>query len=384
MRRLALLGCWLLLGGSAVRGETTSTDLTPPQKVQARALLQQLSARSFKVREQATQQLYRLGQPAKKVLEEGVRHPDAEVRRRCGRLLELVSRSETEIALSDFLGNKNSALLMKLPAWDRFSKLVGKDDPARRLFVEMYCSEGTMLAELDRRPQEFAPRFQAHVLDIQRNLHTPFGQANPISHARVVALLFMATDPRAGDNLQSFYALNNLFYQQNVQQAFKGNAGSRKLLVSFLESRSNPATVSQAFYIAQQLQLKEALPLAVKTINAKTAPPYTRGMAVLFVGRMGAKEYARNLEPLLADPSAMGTIRTGTGTINAQMRDVALAALIELSGQNIHDYNFPYMQNYKGYRGTINLPPYYYGFGDDAARAAALKKWQDSQPARKK
>jgi hypothetical protein len=196
--------------------------------------------------------------------------------------------------------------------------------------------------------------------------------------------LFLATDPRAGDNLQSFYALNNLFYQQNIQQAFKDNAGSRKLLVSFLETRSNPSTVSQAFYIAQQMQLKEALPLAVKTLNTKTAPPYTRGMAVLFVGRMGVKEHAKDIEPLLADATAMGTIRTGTGTINAQMRDVALAALIELSGQNIHDYNFPYMQNYKNHRGTINLPPYYYGFNDDAARTAALKKWQDAQVVKKK
>jgi hypothetical protein len=179
MRRLALLGCWLMLGGSVVRGETAPPDLTPAQKEQARTLIKRLSDRSFKVREQAAEKLSRLGRPGRKVLEEGVKHPDAEVRRRCRQLLELALRSDTEVALADFLGNKNSGLLLKLPAWDRFSKLVGKDAAARHLFVDMYCQEGTMLAELDTRPQEFPAKFQAHLQEIQRNLYTPWGQARP-------------------------------------------------------------------------------------------------------------------------------------------------------------------------------------------------------------
>ena len=377
MRRLVLLGCWLLLGSGAVLGDTALADLPAKQKEQARVLLRQLAHRSFKVREQATEQLERLGRPARGILEEGVKYPDAEVRRRCRRLLELALRSDTEVALADFLANKSSARLLKLPSWDRFSKTVGKDDVAKRLFVDMFCAEGTMLAELEAKPQQFATRLQTRLMEIQRNLWTPAGQANPPPHGQVVALLFMATDPRLGDNIQSFYALNNLFYQPTIQNHFKNDPSSRKLLVAFLESRSNPSTISQAFYIAQQMQLKEALPLALKTVKATNIPPYTRGMAVLFVGRMGAKEYRKDLEALLDNKTAMGAVNTGTVTVNAQLRDVALAGLIQLSGQDVHAYDFPALRNFHG---TPTLPPYYYGFTDDKAREKALKKWKDSQP----
>src|SRR5205823_3378521 len=83
---------------------------------------------------------------------------------------------------------------------------------------------------------------------------------------------------------------------------------------------------------------------------------------------------------LLEDATQMGAIRTGTAIINAQLRDVALAAMIQLSGQNLFDYPFPFLQQYRGMRGNFQLPPYYYGFQDDAGRTAAMKKWKDSQP----
>src|SRR5262249_19268565 len=158
------------------------------------------------------------------------------------------------------------------------------------LFVEMYCSEGSLLAQLDRNPQDFARNFQEHVQTIQRNLYTPWGVANPISHSQVLALVFMAGGARGAANLSGFFFLNSLFYQQSVKQGFKDNAGSRKLLVAFLESRTNPSTVSQAFYIARQLQLKEALPLALKTVKERTTQAYARGTAVLFIGQVGGKE----------------------------------------------------------------------------------------------
>ena len=60
------------------------------------------------------------------------------------------------------------------------------------------------------------------------------------------------------------------------------------------------------------------------------------------------------------------------------MRDVALAALIRLSGQDVNTYNFPALQTF---RGNVNLPPNYYGFSDDKGRAEAMKKWKATQAA---
>jgi hypothetical protein len=384
MRCRAFLAFWLAFALLGAQKANANVALTPAQRDQAKTWIRQLGERSYRMREVAQQKLLDLGKTAIPVLEEGVKDKDLEVSRRCKHLLELAQRSDTEVALALFMGNKDDSKLLKLPSWDRFSKIVGADGTSKKLFVDMYCAEGTMLADMDRNPKEFSPKLMAHLQKIQQTLYTPFGQANPIPHHQVIALLFMATDPNITQDIQSFYMLNNLFHQPNVQQGFRDSTGSRKLLMAFFEKRSNSNTVQQIFYIAKQLGLKEAVPLAVKAVNDKAVPGYTRGMALLFIGQMGVKEHTKDIEKLLEDTTNLGTIRTGTATITAQMRDVALASLILLSGQSIHDYNFPYMQQLRGYRGDFNLPPYYYGFSDEAGRQAAFKKWKDSQVAKKK
>jgi hypothetical protein len=375
--------CLLLLGLSLALFVAVPTvhaanaaKLSPEQAEEAKTWIRQLGDRSFKAREAATKKLMDLGRA-------GI---DSEVRRRSERLLELAQRSDTEVALALYMAKKDDSLILKLPSYDRFSKTVGKDDPSKKLFVDMYCAEGTMLAELDRDPKGFSTKFTAHCQKLQQSLYTPWGQANPLPHHQVLALLFMATDSHVSKDVQTFYMMNNMFYQPSVKQGFQDNAGSRKLLISFLESRNNQQTSQQIFYIAKQMGLKEAVPMALKVLEDKTANQYARGMAVLFVGQMGGKDHRKDLEKLLEDKTAIGSVNVGVGgRINAQMRDVALAALILSSGQNVYDYSFPYMQNFRGYRGgDLNLPPYYYGFSDDKGREEALKKWKDSQAAEEK
>jgi hypothetical protein len=384
MRCRSYLAAGLAVAFLSVPQAGADVAMTPAQRDQAKSWIRQLGERSYKVREQAQGKLLELGKAAIPLLEEGVKESDLEVSRRCKHLLELAQRTDTEVALALFMSKQDDSKLLKLPSWDRFSKLVGADGTAKKLYVDMYCAESTMLTEMDRNPREFSPRLMAHLQDIQRNMYTPFGRANPIPHNRVLALLFMATDPSVTKDIQSFYMLNNLFYQQHVQQGFRDNAGSRKLLMAFLEQRNNVNTLQQIFYIAKQIGLKEALPMALKSVNDKAVPGYTRGAALLFIAQMGGKEHMKDIEKLLDDTSTLQTVRFNTTTINAQMRDVALASLILLSGQSVNEYNFPYIQQFHGIRGDFNLPPYYYGFADDAGRQAALKKWKESQVAKKK
>src|SRR5262249_16993192 len=160
----------------------------PSQVEQAQQWVRQLSHKSFKTRELAARKLEELGRAGIQVLEEGLaKASDMESRRRCERLLELARRSDTELALALYLGKKDASRLMKLASWDRFSKTIGSDDPAKKMFVDMYCTEGSLLAELDRSPKEFNARFMAHCQELQRNMYTVWGQANPIPHQRVLA-----------------------------------------------------------------------------------------------------------------------------------------------------------------------------------------------------
>src|SRR5258708_7798238 len=136
MRPLLLSCCLLGIVAGPSLGSGAARELAPAELDKARALLRRLADRNFKAREKAAAELLRLGPAVRSVLEEGIKDSDAEVRRRCGLLLRLATRTATEIALEDYLFKKDSTGLLKLPSWERFSKFVGADDAAKRLFVE--------------------------------------------------------------------------------------------------------------------------------------------------------------------------------------------------------------------------------------------------------
>jgi hypothetical protein len=381
MQRLALLLLLPLLGvvagaATASAAEASSKEATTAT-TKAAGLVEQLGDDSFEVREAAYGQLEKLGKTAQPALEEAVKSKDLEVSSRAKRLLALVNRTEVEIALDSYLADKDSKLILKLPSWERFKKIIGEDQNARTMFVEMYTTEGNLLAALDHDPKAFETTFSTRLQQIQQNLYTPWGQVNPVPMSQVVALLFAATDTRASLNINSFYMVTNLFYQQNIQQGFKANAGARKLLVQFFEQRSDQNTMAQAIQIAMQLDMKEMAPTALKMATNKKTQAWTRATALIALGKLGTKDNIKDIEDLLKDTTNLGQMQFNQVRVQTEMRDVALAAMIMLSGQDVTTYDFPYLKafpinkNYLAYN--------YFGFSDNTQRDAALKKFKESQ-----
>ena len=380
MQRLALLLLLALLGvvagaATASAAEAASNEATTTTK--AAVLVEQLGDDSFEIREAAYSQLEKLGKTAQPALEEAVKSKDLEVSSRAKRLLALVTRTDVEIALDSYLADKDSKLILKLPSWERFKKIIGEDQTARTMFVEMYTTEGNLLAALDHDPKAFETAFSTRLQQIQQNLYTPWGQVNPVPMSQVVALLFAATDTRASLNINSFYMVTNLFYQQNIQQGFKANAGARKLLAQFFEQRSDQNTMAQAIQIAMQLDMKEMAPTALKMATNKKTQAWTRATALIALGKLGTKDNIKDIEDLLKDTTSLGQMQFNQVRVQTEMRDVALAAMIMLSGQDVTTYDFPYLKafpinkNYLAYN--------YFGFSDNTQREAAFKKFKESQ-----
>ena len=228
--------------------------------------------------------------------------------------------------------------MLKLPDWTRISDMAGKDDTARMLFVDMYSSEGALLDALDKDPKNFGPKLNARVQQLQQILWTPWGTQGNVGLGQVVALLFAASDSRLNFDLNSFYMVTNFLYQQNIQQAFRSDAASRKVFAAFVEQRcKDQNTLQNVIHLVLQLEIKELVPVALKMATAKDTQAYNKATAVMIVGRMGTKEDAEKLEPLLADQTSLGAAMVGTTRIDAQLRDVVLAALIEANGQSVTD-----------------------------------------------
>ncbi len=385
MRRLAFSGLLALLGvfaGAATVSAEESAAPAPADGNKLAALVQRLGDDSFEAREAAYGQLEKMGKVAQPALEEAVKSTDPEVKNRAKRLLEHLNRTEVEIALDAYLANKDASLILKLPSWERYKKIIGEDEAARNTFVEMHTTEGNLLAALDHDPKKFEDVFNMRVQQIQQSLYGRWGPGESIPMSQVIALLFVATDARAKVNINSFYMMTNLFYQQNIQQGFKANAGARKLLVQFFETRTDQNTMPQAIQIAMQLEMKEMAPTALKMATNKNATAWTRGTALIAVGKLGTKDNMKDIEDLLKDTTNLGTMQFNPGNgqvirVTTEMRDVALAAMILLSGQDIDSYDFPYLKAVK-----INkqyLAYNYFGFSDDTQRQAAIKKFKESQ-----
>jgi hypothetical protein len=367
----------------------------PANDAEAKAalLVRQLGSDSFDLREAAYAELEKLGKSAIKALEEGAKSRDPEISGRAKRLLALATRTDIEVALDAFLADKDTKHLLKLPAWDRFKKLFGEDANARALFVEMYVTEGRLLAALEREPEKFDATLNARCKQFQQPQDKHARDDDVATMGRVVAILFAATDGRAAkkpDRVEPWhYTLTEMVYRQNVQKEFRSSAAARKLLALYFEQRAeHPNYMLDGVNLALALEMKEMVPTVRKGATNKDIGDGVRATAMLALARLGSKENVKDLEPFLADTARLSFVQfdgTGEKPGFTEVRDVALAAMIILSGQDVRDYDFPRVKesNYTEYQARqLGFP--YWGFSNDEQRKAALKKFKDSQEKEKK
>jgi hypothetical protein len=356
---------------------------------EAADLVRRLSDESFEVREAAIRRLAELGKAAEPALRQGIADDDAEVRHQCQLLLDRALRSELTVALDAFLEDRQEKHVLKLPAWDRFSKIAGTDQTAKALFVEMCCSEAPLFDALEKNPGEANKTFLARAQQLQQSLFNRVGPRGTVSLGQVTALLFIATDSRLQLDIQAHYPIYNLANQPQPRTGFQNNAVARKLLVAYLEHRTDPNLLQQNLYMVMNFDLKESVGWALKLAKDKNTQPYVRATALGAVGKLGGKDNIKELEPFLTDTTQLGQTQFNMVRIQTEVRDVALAMLVQLTGQQLDDYGFPYLtQIQPGLRANqqqvVFFSPTLLGFSDAAGRDAAFKKWKAWSDASKK
>jgi hypothetical protein len=170
---------------------------------------------------------------------------------------------------------------------------------------------------------------------------------------------------------------HDLGMTETIDNTLKAKA-RRALLAA--EQRPVSQNVQQVLQLARTLHLKEGVPLALKAAREKKINSWSRCNALLYVAEFGGKENIASMESLLSDTSAIGSMGFNFTTIHTELRDVALAAMISLSGDSLDDYGFPYVKAFGGGRGPLSsLSPQCYGFNDATGREAAVKKWREQE-----
>jgi hypothetical protein len=398
MKRLSFcLACGVALALAPTTGRAVDA---PPADIDS--LVRQLGDPSFRVRESAESKLIAMGRKAKTaLLANADLHPEAEVRARCRRILPVALNLDHKARLEAFLADKDGKQEHDLGGWARFRKEVGQETPARELFAEMHKVNGELMELLDRDPEAAARECDRYARTIYGRVFpqvfVPAGGLVIASHGgvrtppqigEVATVLFVSATagdapPAAGPF--GFDPTFNLLYQGNFQQAVQKTDGQgpalRKLLVGYIDTRGNaPNSVNQALQLAINLNLKECLSYAVKVAGDKNQQSYARGTALAAVARLGTKDNLAAVSKLLEDDSQVGQVNINGMQLITQVRDVALAVTIKLSGQQPKEFGFDGLS----LTGGDITSPYYAGFPNNEKREAARKKWDEYLASQKK
>ncbi|QJW97168.1 HEAT repeat domain-containing protein [Frigoriglobus tundricola] len=425
--RVALLTTSLCLTVVCCGLAMTGAPDTPPEKAAApaaddpvAALVKLLGSADFAEREAAAKDLRELGIRAESALRTGLRSEDPEVRARATQLLAVIRKDAlgTLVKTFDPAGEGEP----DHPIWKRFKSIAGSDAPARRLFAEI-IRDPRRLQVLDRAeadPDKTGDLYEQYVRQMRERVHSGMNRVNTfyLDHKRGARLWYgIGPDPddptpKPADAAVGFYlgtfpatakALLHAQWEQcsphlNGEETFLFyNAFSqgldlhlphrstpadattapafRRLFVAWLAGRRNPGSIAMG--LAHAREIAEVLPTARAVAADFKNPVKLRIEAVPILGLYGEAKDERLIAALLEAETLIGQNNYGPAQKEAKMqaRDLALATLLVMRGQDPAAFGFPGLEFHRvGPLETTLRSATYLGFYDDDSRRATHKK----------
>jgi outer membrane protein assembly factor BamB len=368
---------------------------------EAGGLVDRLGDPAFEVRRTAAQRLSALGLAAQEALQAGLKHADPHVRRQCRWILSDVLVLDYKRRVAAFLADKEDAHSHDMPCWERFKQLVGGDAEAKKLFVEMLEAEGPLLetaaagnTAAEAIGDAILLRSQYIAARASQVVHVAVGlpgnnPAMPVPSGSVAAILFLLGDPelRLSPEARENHMLMNWFHQSGFRAVAMDPKATvpRKLLGRWLVSPGSLNMLNQRLHLAAQFQMPEALDLAKKFVSDDkfaAGNPHLRAQAIGVIGQVGGKSHAAMLVPLLGDSMVLFQMGVAGGQQPrvCQLRDVALAWLLYLTGEDFAEYGMPQAKGQFEQMQRILPQPFMnfanLGYQDPNERDKALAKWK--------
>ncbi len=280
--------------------------------------------------------------------------------------------TDFQIRLEAFAAAYDGDQQPTLPAWDAFSHHYGTSRLARQLFVDMQRAEPELLDALAT-----DPRAASQALS-ERGRQILDGDRESLANLGTLAtLLFVGSAEHVTVDEDSCLHI----YPFVVQSTYHRNHKSplwpgllKKMVGTWIAKDTTAAMTNQNLILASQLELKdEALTISERVLDDEYSQIGSRQIAILMLGRFGGRPQMARLEKLLADTTSCGMVQIDNPPrqVELQLRDVALAALLYRTDQNLRDYGYLSVQEYA----TTVFQVGTLGFADEKVRDAALQKW---------
>ncbi|GIW92745.1 MAG: hypothetical protein KatS3mg110_0786 [Pirellulaceae bacterium] len=340
------------------------------------ALVRMLADPEFTVREQASQALVGLGREALEAVVAGTRHPDREIRYRCRRILSLIQRNDFERRLALFVADPTGQHDYGLPGWQVFRAEFGSSSAARQFYVEMLRAEPALFEALQQGAAAAAEQLENRTWQLQQQPLELTGQTPPVASLAAFLFLLMQPDLEVSDAAAN-YVLNHCFQGYFEKALYEGPARAlvRQLLGKVVE-RADEWPAYTAIRLALRYDLPEGLQPALRILqeDAQATVVYLRQYAVLAVGRFGDARHTEVLEKLLDDATpCIPAQAVNQQTFETQLRDVALAVLWKLHGEDPRQHGF---SNRVQEDPQLGFHPSTLGFNSAEERKAALEQWR--------
>jgi hypothetical protein len=369
MRSPALLCVALcLVTSSLALGEEVAREskLTPD------ALVEQLGAESYALREQARQELERREFAATDALKEGLSSPDLEVRYHCERLINDIRERATQRRLDDFVKSPGDAKDYDFPAWKQARDLLGDSELTRQLYVEMYRAESDTLKLVQARDESISSHIDARARFLQRRAQGLY-QA-PLGNGNIAALLLAAGLQEGKLSPMGHSMVYQLCYQPVFRDAMQSDKAAplKKLLGRYVLTTEDQSAYQGMTLTMQYKMHEEGLACASKILSGKTTAPHIKQYAVLTIAKLGDEKQIDSLKPLLEDKLLCSQMQVDKVMHKTELRDIALFSIVHLSKQDPKKFGFErYTPNDQMLVNVHTL-----GFPSDEKRQAAFDSWK--------
>ena len=389
---------------SAAPARSAGQEITPQEfENLANELVRKLGAPEFLEREAASRELAKFGLKVRKAIEEGRKNPDPEIRYRCELLYKKICILELKRRVEMYAADQEGRIENTLPLGATFEKICGKDENARKYFVELCNNHLPLLDYAANYPTIMGETFIELICEIEKS-----GKGALSPETEFAALLLIAADERIGPsivdanskqlkggdrNYQRFIGLLWTPKYEAVMRDANNGRYFRKLLFAWAKRLPEPLAMSSFLFFIRDMINKQVMnlqsdsdaleflmDLAVST--SERGLPYHKGEAMSMVAVASISKNERIAyfeEKLFRDETTLvpvvGFDLDGSTKIRVETRacDYALAVCVKLSGQSFKEYGFDIL----GAQSEMFENWMHAGFTRDETRRAAFKKYQE-------
>ena len=379
--QLVLLACCsILLVGTIpnVLGQHTDSD-----DISVSALINDLSAPKFVVRQRAMNRLVAIGADAIPQLNSAIRNGNRETRFRAGRVLDAVEQNVFQQKLEQFIKAGVGDEHIILPSWNAFCEKIPETAESRRVFALISRAEPGLCRSIEHGSALAAKEIDRRCARIQITLQEK--RMSTITLGTITGLLFAAGMDDLKLNRYSMRTIFGLCHQpifadklrvrsNTGTYTYPSTASARITKELFAGCLVNCKSwdAQAAFSLAMNLNIGQCLPRALELVLDKQTPCHVVQTVMIAISMFGDKDDIPVLESRIADKSFCGvTQRINDVQYQTQLRDVAIAAMLILAKEDPKLYGFPRIQVYTSGQFSYSRV----GFANDASRDKTRGKW---------